>query len=200
MNRYDKSLVIVPSTAAWCSTDSPVTQDAASSTQSISTTILDYRKENGRTYHKYKDGSELIISFVLSGWLFSDLYIKNTSCRTMTPRTRGLVCNAPSRPISMTIPNPTDLQNHIFLLTFSNKLGLAPPNNADSKVKRALDLGTGTGIWALDFADEHPEAEVNSDPAELSNIADAYRSSASISPPFNLHCTFPCGAFALAAN
>jgi cyclopropane fatty-acyl-phospholipid synthase-like methyltransferase len=26
--------------------------------------------------------------------------------------------------------------------------------------KRVLDLGTGTGIWAIDFADEHPSAEV----------------------------------------
>ncbi|KAI8293102.1 Cytochrome P450 monooxygenase lolP1 [Colletotrichum sp. SAR 10_98] len=27
-------------------------------------------------------------------------------------------------------------------------------------VKRALDIGTGTGLWAIEFADEHPEAEV----------------------------------------
>ncbi|KAL2797379.1 methyltransferase [Aspergillus keveii] len=25
---------------------------------------------------------------------------------------------------------------------------------------RVLDIGTGTGIWAIDFADEHPESEV----------------------------------------
>ncbi|KAF7555593.1 hypothetical protein G7Z17_g2059 [Cylindrodendrum hubeiense] len=40
------------------------------------------------------------------------------------------------------------------------ELGLSPPNLADSKVKRVLDLGTGTGIWAIDFGDEHPEAEI----------------------------------------
>ncbi|KAF4987436.1 hypothetical protein FDECE_15426 [Fusarium decemcellulare] len=53
-----------------------------------------------------------------------------------------------------------DLQHHLFLFTLDNRLGLAPPNERDSKVKRVLDLGTGTGIWALDYADEHPEAEV----------------------------------------
>lgn len=25
---------------------------------------------------------------------------------------------------------------------------------------KVLDIGTGTGIWAIDFANEHPEAEV----------------------------------------
>ncbi|GJC92194.1 methyltransferase domain-containing protein [Colletotrichum higginsianum] len=30
-----------------------------------------------------------------------------------------------------------------------------------AKVGRVLDVGTGTGIWALDFGDEHPEAEVS---------------------------------------
>lgn len=26
--------------------------------------------------------------------------------------------------------------------------------------QKVLDLGTGTGIWAIDYAHEHPEAEV----------------------------------------
>ncbi|KAG4282237.1 hypothetical protein FPRO04_13358 [Fusarium proliferatum] len=36
------------------------------------------------------------------------------------------------------------------------KLYQTPPRNW----KRILDVGTGTGIWAMDVADEHPEAEV----------------------------------------
>ncbi|GKT62808.1 methyltransferase domain-containing protein [Colletotrichum tofieldiae] len=51
--------------------------------------------------------------------------------------------------------------HNLYLLTLNYKLGLAPPNDKDSGVKRVLDVGTGTGLWAIEFADEHPEAEVN---------------------------------------
>ncbi|KAJ0327621.1 hypothetical protein COL5a_005589 [Colletotrichum fioriniae] len=47
----------------------------------------------------------------------------------------------------------------MFLLMFENKLGSAPPNEKGTKVGRTLDLGTGSGIWAMEFGDEHPEAE-----------------------------------------
>jgi SAM-dependent methyltransferase len=52
-----------------------------------------------------------------------------------------------------------DFQHHQFLLTFSSKLFTAPipPKKALANV---LDVGTGTGIWAIDFADEHPESKV----------------------------------------
>lgn len=56
--------------------------------------------------------------------------------------------------------NWTDLQHNLFLLTFDNKLGLAPPNEPDSSVQRVLDIGTGTGIWAVEFGEDHPDAEV----------------------------------------
>ncbi|KAI3582847.1 hypothetical protein IWW34DRAFT_301503 [Fusarium oxysporum f. sp. albedinis] len=38
--------------------DSGHDEEVESSTQSISSSILQYRQENGRTYHGYKDGSE----------------------------------------------------------------------------------------------------------------------------------------------
>ncbi|KAK3986727.1 S-adenosyl-L-methionine-dependent methyltransferase, partial [Cladorrhinum sp. PSN332] len=50
-----------------------------------------------------------------------------------------------------------DLQHHMFTLTFNHKLHLAP---LPEQVGRVLDAGTGTGIWALDYADEHPESHV----------------------------------------
>ncbi|KAM0193803.1 hypothetical protein ACHAPI_007455 [Fusarium lateritium] len=98
-------------------------EDIQSSTQSISSTILQYRQENGRTYHGYKDGK-------------------------------------------YNVPNDDqenerlDLQHALFLRTFDDNLGFAPPNDPGADVKHVLDVGTGTGIWAMDYADEHPGAEV----------------------------------------
>ncbi|KAN0085261.1 S-adenosyl-L-methionine-dependent methyltransferase [Elaphomyces granulatus] len=52
--------------------------------------------------------------------------------------------------------NRMDLAHHIYLLITGGRLYLAPIVNP----QRVLDLGTGTGIWAIDFADEHPAAAV----------------------------------------
>ncbi|KAH8684141.1 S-adenosyl-L-methionine-dependent methyltransferase [Ilyonectria robusta] len=64
------------------------------------------------------------------------------------------------------LPNDTreqdrlDLQHHLFLLTFDNKMHLSPAGSDGKKLRNVLDVGTGTGAWALDFADEHPETQV----------------------------------------
>ncbi|KUJ23806.1 S-adenosyl-L-methionine-dependent methyltransferase [Mollisia scopiformis] len=52
-----------------------------------------------------------------------------------------------------------DMQHHEFQLMFNGKLFTAPV--PETKVlHRVLDAGTGTGIWAIDFADDHPESSV----------------------------------------
>ncbi|CVK93037.1 related to methyltransferase [Fusarium mangiferae] len=50
-----------------------------------------------------------------------------------------------------------DILHHYTLLLFDDKLHLAP---IDKNPQKILDIGTGTGIWAIDTADEYPTAEV----------------------------------------
>ncbi|KAF4982463.1 hypothetical protein FZEAL_1917 [Fusarium zealandicum] len=50
-----------------------------------------------------------------------------------------------------------DLQDHLYLITLDGKRALNPGAETATRV---LDMGTGTGIWALEFADDHPHAEV----------------------------------------
>ncbi|KAF7121782.1 hypothetical protein CNMCM5793_009335 [Aspergillus hiratsukae] len=49
-----------------------------------------------------------------------------------------------------------DLSHHIYRILLKGELHAAPIKTP----RRVLDIGTGTGIWAIDFADEHPESEV----------------------------------------
>uniref|UniRef100_L2FAS6 Methyltransferase domain-containing protein n=1 Tax=Colletotrichum fructicola (strain Nara gc5) TaxID=1213859 RepID=L2FAS6_COLFN len=103
--------------------DGAEVQSIASSSTSLSESLRDYHFENGRTYHRYKEGK----------YHFPNDEKEN---------------------------DRLDLQHHLALLTLGGKLGLAPPCDPAYKVRRALDIGTGTGIWAIQFADDHPETEV----------------------------------------
>lgn len=50
-----------------------------------------------------------------------------------------------------------DLMHDIYRLTLNNKLVLHPATEPGGRV---LDLGTGTGIWAIDYADRYPDSHV----------------------------------------
>jgi SAM-dependent methyltransferase len=50
-----------------------------------------------------------------------------------------------------------DLLHHVRNLVLNGALFRAP---LETSVQRVLDIGTGTGIWAIDFADSYPSAEV----------------------------------------
>lgn len=103
--------------------DSALGDDVELSTASISSSILRFRQENGRTYHAYRDGK----------YLFPNDEKEN---------------------------DRLDLQHHVWLLSLEGRLGYAPPAELDAQPGRVLDAGTGTGIWAIDFGDEHPQSTV----------------------------------------
>ncbi|KAJ5455702.1 uncharacterized protein N7458_003966 [Penicillium daleae] len=50
-----------------------------------------------------------------------------------------------------------DLLHHVRNLVLNGALLRAPLGKS---IQRVLDIGTGTGIWAIDFADSYPSAEV----------------------------------------
>lgn len=92
----------------------------APSLKSLRSYVLDYQKENGRTYHSVNSGK-------------------------------------------YAYPNDNDelerleIQHNLWLLTLRGALGLCPKVGS---ARRVLDAGTGSGVWAIDYADAHPEAEV----------------------------------------
>ncbi|KAI8254676.1 hypothetical protein K4K58_012145 [Colletotrichum sp. SAR11_239] len=102
--------------------DSALGDDNASSTASITSTILEYRKIHGRTFHGEVGNAQY--------WGSNDE--QQNEC--------------------------WDINHHLLTLSCGDKLHLAPIDK--SKLTKALDVGTGTGIWAIDFADENPECEV----------------------------------------
>ncbi|KAM0208259.1 hypothetical protein ACHAPQ_009021 [Fusarium lateritium] len=50
-----------------------------------------------------------------------------------------------------------DINHHVLILLYDGKLCKAPVKH---DIQTAVDIGTGTGIWAMDFADEFPNAKV----------------------------------------
>ncbi|TVY16855.1 putative methyltransferase tdiE [Lachnellula arida] len=95
--------------------DSAIFDDGsvASSTTSISSSIMKHREENGRTYHSYKEGK----------YLYPNDEVES---------------------------DRLDLQHHIYTLCYDGKL-ISCPIDKDFQVQRVLDVGTGTGIWAIDY-------------------------------------------------
>ncbi|KAH8754051.1 S-adenosyl-L-methionine-dependent methyltransferase [Hyaloscypha finlandica] len=87
---------------------------------SMRSSVYDHVAENGRTYHRYKEGKYAL-------------------------------------PNDETEQNRLDIQHQLFVLTLHGKLHLAP---LSEQIHNVLDIATGTGIWAIDFAIKYPTANV----------------------------------------
>jgi SAM-dependent methyltransferase len=87
---------------------------------SVASFALNYKYENGRRYHAFKEGEYPV-------------------------------------PNDIAEQDRMDLHHHVCKLIIGGNLFRAPLSRS---LHRVLDLGTGTGIWAIDFADEFPSAVV----------------------------------------
>ncbi|CVL02274.1 related to TAM domain methyltransferase [Fusarium mangiferae] len=102
--------------------DSTLGTDAESSTASVSASILEYRRSQGRTYHSDK--------------FTTNYFLPNDDQQLES----------------------VDLTHHYLTILLDDKLFLPPLKTGD--IKKVLDVGTGTGIWAIEFADRHPNIEI----------------------------------------
>ncbi|KAK7420247.1 hypothetical protein QQX98_002902 [Neonectria punicea] len=121
--------------------DSVLGDSNASSTTSISSSILRYRTIQGRSYHSEQGNAQYWYKLcrTLSVFLCSSLF-----------RLRGSNDEVQNEVM--------DVNHHTLTLGIGDKLHLAPLDK--EKVQSVVDIGTGTGVWAIDFADEYPNASV----------------------------------------
>ncbi|KAL1993061.1 hypothetical protein VTN49DRAFT_3818 [Thermomyces lanuginosus] len=104
--------------------DSSYGDELSSYSASLTSSVLNYRYENGRRYHKYRDGSYLL-------------------------------------PNDKSESDRLDMLHELCLQLLHRKLYLAPIKNS----QRVINLGTGTGIWPVDFGDR---LRLEPDPADSS--------------------------------
>jgi len=127
---------------------------------------VDTEQDTSSDYGSSLDGSELTsLKSSIMNYVFENgrRYHAHGSEKDMLPNDE-------------TAQDNLDLHHHIYLLLLNGNLSLAP---LKPDMQRVLDLGTGTGIWAIDCADTYPSAEVIG--ADLSPIQPSWV------PP---NCTF----------
>ncbi|CAO1599178.1 hypothetical protein XANCAGTX0491_002918 [Xanthoria calcicola] len=140
--------------------DSALGDDVSRYTASLTSSIQRYPVENNRRYH---------ITRKLS--IASPLCSRISTDRSRPEDTRTDVCKitGPSIISADKLPNPAyvlpndeaeldrlDVTHQKLKILLQDKLLRCPVRNPG----RVLDVGTGTGIWAIEYGDDHPDTEI----------------------------------------
>ena len=130
-------------------------------TASITSSVLDYEFENGRRYHAYKAGSYPLPNDEVRLTEFPPAVRHNVAWFSRVPHRAQSRCFDPD-----TILTPwgsgqaelerIDIKHHVIMLLAGGHLHLAPLVGPMT----ILDIGTGTGIWAMEMADQYPDSLV----------------------------------------
>ncbi|KIV97497.1 hypothetical protein PV10_01247 [Exophiala mesophila] len=109
----------IPQGEGYETDDSGFFEDVSVLTESVRSSIYDYKYENGRRYHAFKEGA---------------YFMPNDE-----PEQERI-----------------NMQHHAGFLALGKRNYLSPLNNP----LHILDLGTGTGIWAVEVAEQLPAAQI----------------------------------------
>ncbi|KAI0101174.1 S-adenosyl-L-methionine-dependent methyltransferase [Daldinia grandis] len=124
--------------------DSALGSDIASSADSIASSILEYRTIQGRTFHS--DRHNINYFTPNDEQQVQSIDITYVSYGPKSHSSRG--------------SSGSDFRvyhHHYLTLLLEDRLFIAPiPNHVQS----VLDIGTGSGIWSIDFAEQYPNAQV----------------------------------------
>ncbi|KAK0726157.1 S-adenosyl-L-methionine-dependent methyltransferase [Lasiosphaeris hirsuta] len=122
---------------------------SSSRTRPLSFSALNYPIEHGRRYHAFQAGSEYPF-FHANCFFFFSIGAALTLLVAWF-----LAYMLPNDEVEM---DRLDLMHELLVTVIGSQLFLAPVDG--QKMHRALDLGTGTGIWAIELADKFPNIQV----------------------------------------
>ncbi|KIW98998.1 uncharacterized protein Z519_00661 [Cladophialophora bantiana CBS 173.52] len=132
-------------------------EDDILSTSSLTSSVFDYIQEHGRTYNAYGERTYVLPNdedadvVVLADRIGSSRYVSGPGA----PRFIG----------SLRVWMGSDLQHQLLKMTFGDRLSTCGVEDRRD-LHYVLDVGTGTGIWSIEYVDREKVLGVDVSPVQ----------------------------------